>query len=233
LALWLLGTVGLSDAFIYFKKFAELSAGQQYRALLAKLIASKANVWIADEFCVNLDSVAANAVAERLGRLARKLNAILLVATPQPELIAKALRPDIVIRLTTAWENEIVSGTDFLRSLPSRPHGFKVPSLRISAFTAAALRRRGGEGLIILPAEADVRTGPLVLEHNGQSSLVSVASVLKTTVRELTLSQLRLSQYGSKKALSRALTRDQRQWVGRNSAVTIVGIGRIDRSASI
>jgi ABC-type lipoprotein export system ATPase subunit/GNAT superfamily N-acetyltransferase len=232
LALWLLGTVGLSDAFIYFKKFGELSAGQQYRALLAKLIASKANVWIADEFCVNLDSVAANAVAERLARLTRKLNAILLVATPQPELIARALRPDVVIRLTTAWENEVVGGTDFLRTLPPRGQGFKVPSLRIDASTAAALRKRGGAGVIILPDGADVRTGPLVLEHNGRSSLVSVARVMQTTIRDLTPNQLRLSQYGSKKALTRSLTRDRGAWLGPKSAITVVGIGRIDRSAT-
>jgi ABC-type ATPase with predicted acetyltransferase domain len=33
-ALELLGIVGLSDAFVYLKRFRELSNGQQYRAML-------------------------------------------------------------------------------------------------------------------------------------------------------------------------------------------------------
>src|SRR5262249_48089782 len=37
-ALRLMGTVSLSDAFVYLKRYDELSAGQQYRAMLAKLI---------------------------------------------------------------------------------------------------------------------------------------------------------------------------------------------------
>jgi ABC-type ATPase with predicted acetyltransferase domain len=45
-ALYLMGLVGLSDAFIYLKRFDELSRGQQYRALLALLIAGGYNVWL-------------------------------------------------------------------------------------------------------------------------------------------------------------------------------------------
>jgi ABC-type ATPase with predicted acetyltransferase domain len=45
-ALYLMGLVGLSDAFIYLKRFDELSRGQQYRALLARLIAGGYSVWL-------------------------------------------------------------------------------------------------------------------------------------------------------------------------------------------
>jgi uncharacterized protein len=45
-ALYLMGLVGLSDAFIYLKRFDELSRGQQYRALLARLIRGGYNVWL-------------------------------------------------------------------------------------------------------------------------------------------------------------------------------------------
>ena len=55
-ALYLLGTVGLSDAFVFLKRFSELSTGQQYRAMLGSLIARCANVWFVDEFCANLES---------------------------------------------------------------------------------------------------------------------------------------------------------------------------------
>jgi ABC-type ATPase with predicted acetyltransferase domain len=37
-AMHLMGLVGLSDAFVYLKRFAELSNGQQYRAMLTCLI---------------------------------------------------------------------------------------------------------------------------------------------------------------------------------------------------
>src|SRR5439155_20933238 len=70
-ALHLMGLVGLSDAFVYLKRFAELSNGQQYRALLAQLIASGCNVWIADEFCANLDPITGNVVAARLQQVSR------------------------------------------------------------------------------------------------------------------------------------------------------------------
>ncbi|HID31420.1 MAG TPA: ATP-binding cassette domain-containing protein, partial [Desulfobacterales bacterium] len=59
-ALYLMGLVGLSDAFVYLKRFEELSRGQQYRAMLAKLLSARCNVWLIDEFCANLDPVTAN-----------------------------------------------------------------------------------------------------------------------------------------------------------------------------
>lgn len=90
-ALQLLGLVAFSDAFVYLKRFDELSAGQQYRAMLAKLLSADCNLWLADEFCVNLDPVSANCVASRLGSLTRELKAILVVATPHPDVIAAPL----------------------------------------------------------------------------------------------------------------------------------------------
>jgi ABC-type ATPase with predicted acetyltransferase domain len=116
-ALQLLGLVALSDAFVYLKRFDELSAGQQYRAMLAKLLSADCNLWLADEFCVNLDPVSANCVASRLASLAREFKVILIVATPHPDVIAGALMPDLVIRLSTAWDREVMPGRDFLRYL--------------------------------------------------------------------------------------------------------------------
>ena len=65
-ALQVMGMVGLSDAYVYLKRYEELSNGQQYRAMLAGLITSAYNLWIADEFCANLDSITANLVSRRL-----------------------------------------------------------------------------------------------------------------------------------------------------------------------
>ncbi|MGQ9469545.1 MAG: hypothetical protein ACUVTD_06965, partial [Nitrososphaerales archaeon] len=51
----LLSKVGLNDAFLFVRKYNELSDGQKYRYRLAKLIESNAQLWIADEFCSTLD----------------------------------------------------------------------------------------------------------------------------------------------------------------------------------
>jgi GNAT superfamily N-acetyltransferase/predicted ATPase len=46
-ALHVLNVAGLTEAFLYFKTFTELSAGQRYRFILAKLIDSCVNIWLA------------------------------------------------------------------------------------------------------------------------------------------------------------------------------------------
>jgi len=119
-ALHLMGLVGLSDAFVYLKRFSELSNGQQYRAMLAHLITSGCNVWLADEFCANLDVITANVVADRLQRIARQLGAVLIVASSHPEVFAAALRPDRVVHLTTTWEHSVLGGVDFVRRMRQR-----------------------------------------------------------------------------------------------------------------
>lgn len=118
-ALRLMGKVGLSDAFVYLKRFDELSNGQQYRAMLAKLMVDGCNVWVADEFCSNLDPLTANVVSDRAQNTARELGAVLIVASSQPESIVEALRPDVVVRLGTALEHEVIEGLTFMKAIKS------------------------------------------------------------------------------------------------------------------
>lgn len=163
-ALYLMGLVGLSDAFVYLKRFDELSNGQQYRAHLAQLIASGCNVWLADEFCANLDPVTANVVADRLQRIARQLNSVLIVASSQPETFVNALRPDLVIHLTTAWEHQVISGSEFVSSFQKSKNSFAAPALPIAAEYLPAIHagrkcttiRRGrlsiSQGMLLLTA---------------------------------------------------------------------------------
>lgn len=108
-ALRLMGLVGLSDAFVYLKRFDELSNGQQYRVMLARLISGGCNLWLADEFCANLDPVAANVVADRMQRTARASGAALVVASSQPETFAATLKPDRVVRPTVARDRRCTS----------------------------------------------------------------------------------------------------------------------------
>jgi ABC-type phosphate/phosphonate transport system ATPase subunit/GNAT superfamily N-acetyltransferase len=113
-ALHVLNIAGLTEAFLYFKTFAELSAGQRYRFMLAKLIDSGANLWLADEFCSTLDEVTASIVAHNLQRHARRRGATVIVAAPHFETFIRSLKPDKVLKLTSAWEWQAYTGDEFV-----------------------------------------------------------------------------------------------------------------------
>lgn len=91
-----LAKAGVSDAFLYVRKPSELSDGQRYRVKLAKLIESKADVWVADEFGAVLDRVTAKTIAYNMSRTARKSGAMLIVATTHTDL-QEELGPNVVI----------------------------------------------------------------------------------------------------------------------------------------
>jgi len=113
-ALNVLNIAGLTEAFLYFKRFDELSAGQRYRFMLARLIDSGANLWLADEFCSALDEITASIVAHNLQRHARRIGATVVVAAPHYETFIRSLRPDKVLKLTSAWEWKSYSGQQFI-----------------------------------------------------------------------------------------------------------------------
>lgn len=207
-ALQLMGLVSLSDAFVYLKRFEELSAGQQYRAMLAKLIAGRHNVWIADEFGVNLDLLAANCVAHRLNKIVRELKVALIVATPQPEATARSLRPDVVIRLTTAWEKEVLSGAEFLSRLP-RASSFRVPSLHLPKSTLNRLMNGNGRTVVILPRRRSVPSGSVLVDVRGRQLLCSAQTIELDDSSTLSTDLLTAAGYSSRKQF-------RREWEQRN-----------------
>lgn len=111
--LYLLGLAGISEPFLYLKRFKDLSAGQQYRAMLAQLLASECNIWIADEFCSNLDPITASIVSHNIQRIARKVGATIVAAAPHSMNFIFSLKPDKVIRLASASTYSIISGEDY------------------------------------------------------------------------------------------------------------------------
>ncbi len=113
-ALHVLNIAGLTEAFLYFKQFDELSAGQRYRLMLARLIDCGANLWLADEFCSTLDEVTASIVAHNLQRHARRIGATVVVAAPHFETFIRSLRPDKVLKLTSAWDWRVYTGQQFI-----------------------------------------------------------------------------------------------------------------------
>jgi len=95
-ALRLLSIAGLNDAYLFVRKPSELSDGQKYRFRLAKMIESKATVWVADEFTAALDRVTAKVVAYNMQKVARSCGATLLVATTHMDL-KEDLNPNLYI----------------------------------------------------------------------------------------------------------------------------------------
>jgi len=92
----LLSKVGLNDAFLFVRRYSQLSDGQKYRYRVAKLIESGAQWWIMDEFCSTLDRDTAKIVAFNVQKLARKLGKAVVAATTHTDLFVD-LRPSVHI----------------------------------------------------------------------------------------------------------------------------------------
>jgi len=105
-ALMKLNIAGLGDAFLYLRKYCQLSDGQKYRYRIAKFIDQEdKNIWILDEFCATLDRVTAKVVAYNLQKIARKLSKTVIVATTHTDLLNE-IRP--TIHLMKGYESDIV-----------------------------------------------------------------------------------------------------------------------------
>jgi len=92
----LLSKVGLNDAFLFVRRYSQLSDGQKYRYRLAKLIESEAQWWIMDEFCATLDRDTAKIVAFNVQKLARRLGKAVVAATTHTDLF-EDLAPSVHI----------------------------------------------------------------------------------------------------------------------------------------
>jgi len=92
----LLSRVGLNDAFLFLRSFEQLSDGQKYRYRIAKMMESKAQFWVMDEFCATLDRDTAKIVAYNLQKLARANGRAILAATTHTDLFDD-LKPSVHI----------------------------------------------------------------------------------------------------------------------------------------
>ena len=91
-----LSRVGLNDAFLFVRRYDQLSDGQKYRYRLAKLIESGAQWWIMDEFASTLDRDTAKIVAFNVQKLARKTGRAVIAATTHTDLF-EDLAPSVHI----------------------------------------------------------------------------------------------------------------------------------------
>ncbi len=116
-ALFALNVSGLAEAHLYVKRFRELSNGQRYRAMVAKLIASQADVWVADEYCATLDPITANIVSRNLRRCAKQLGVTVILAAANWGEFIDELRPDTIVHLRAPWDYRVFSWAQFHRAI--------------------------------------------------------------------------------------------------------------------
>ena len=111
-AIEILSLCGLNDAFLFLRKYKELSEGQKYRYKLAKLMDDKErNVWIIDEFCATIDRVMARILAYLIQKVARKHGKTVVVGTTHRDIL-EDFRTDIVIE--KGFERDVgVTKNDF------------------------------------------------------------------------------------------------------------------------
>jgi ABC-type ATPase with predicted acetyltransferase domain len=112
-ALYSLNISGLAEAHLYVKRFRELSNGQRYRAMIAKLIASDTDIWIADEYCAALDPITANIVSRNLRRCAKRLGITCILAAANWGEFINELRPDTIVHLRAPWDYRIFAWDTF------------------------------------------------------------------------------------------------------------------------
>ena len=96
-AISILSMAGLNEAFLMLRKYKQLSDGQKYRYKIAKMINSRASVWLFDEFAAVLDRVTAKVISYTLQKTARKLGKSVVLATTHEDLL-EDVKPDIWVR---------------------------------------------------------------------------------------------------------------------------------------
>jgi ABC-type transport system involved in cytochrome c biogenesis ATPase subunit/GNAT superfamily N-acetyltransferase len=90
----LLSKVGLNDAFLFLRSYNQLSDGQKYRYRIAKLIESRKQWWLMDEFAATLDRDTAKIISFNLQKIARQQGKAVLAATTHGDLL-EDLKPSV------------------------------------------------------------------------------------------------------------------------------------------
>ncbi|MEM1530474.1 MAG: ATP-binding cassette domain-containing protein [Candidatus Bathyarchaeia archaeon] len=112
-ALELLSRAGLNDAFLFIRRYRELSDGQKYRFKIAKMMESQKQYWVLDEFCSLLDRDTAKIVAYNIQKLARQQGKAVLAATSHTDLFSD-LSPSIHI-------HKQIGGEAAIKYYPNKP----------------------------------------------------------------------------------------------------------------
>jgi ABC-type transport system involved in cytochrome c biogenesis ATPase subunit/GNAT superfamily N-acetyltransferase len=124
-ALELLSRVGLNDAYLFIRRYSQLSDGQRYRYRIAKLIESRKQYWIMDEFCATLDRDTAKIVAFNVQKQARRTGKAVLAATTHTDLFDD-LAPSVHIQKGWGKRLEVKYYHNRLNKICSVTHGLRI-----------------------------------------------------------------------------------------------------------
>jgi ABC-type ATPase with predicted acetyltransferase domain len=102
-----LSVAGLNDCFCILNQPANLSAGQQYRFRLAMALASNKKFVFADEFCSELDHVAAAVISYRLHKFAKRTSTTFILASSRDDILTD-LAPDVIILKPLSGPAEVI-----------------------------------------------------------------------------------------------------------------------------
>ncbi len=92
----ILSAVGLGEAYLFLRRYSELSDGQKFRYRMAKALTKGPKTIIVDEFCSNLDRTTAKVLAFLTQRWCRRRGITLVVATAHDDLV-EDLGPDVLV----------------------------------------------------------------------------------------------------------------------------------------
>lgn len=192
-----LALAGLSEPFLYLKRFEELSNGQQYRAMLAHMLSSGHNVWIIDEFCSNLDEITANLVAFNVQRIARQYGVTVLVAASNPRPFIHSFRPDHVVRLSGSSEQSILTGDEYTTILGIQPR--RTVELQHICISSDLLFTMFSEHVytIIQMGRKKLSKGLIVLSCGNGKELVRVIRCTQKHFKNLTEQDAMLDEFSS------------------------------------
>lgn len=101
-----LSFAGLNDAYLFLRRYDQLSDGQKYRYKIARLLSQNRDIFFFDEFCSMLDRETAKAVAFCIQKLIRKTKKTLIVATASDDLI-QDLSPSVLVRKNYGHETDV------------------------------------------------------------------------------------------------------------------------------
>jgi energy-coupling factor transporter ATP-binding protein EcfA2 len=91
---------------LFLRSFEQLSDGQKYRYKIAKMMESKAQFWVMDEFAATLDRDTAKIVAFNVQKLARQEGKAVLAATTHTDLF-EDLKPSVHVHKRFGREIEV------------------------------------------------------------------------------------------------------------------------------
>jgi len=124
-ALGLLSRVGLNDAYLFLRRYGQLSDGQKYRYRIAKLIESGKQWWILDEFAATLDRDTAKIVAFNLQKQARRTGKAVVAATTHTDLF-EDLAPSVHIHKGWGKKVQVKYYPNSLNRVCSVTHGLRI-----------------------------------------------------------------------------------------------------------